>query len=192
MEIVLSTNNQKKIDEIVAKFSNDEISLLKLVDVGIYEELPETHDTLEDNALEKAEYVYTKTGKNCLSDDSGLEVLALNGAPGVFSARYAGVHGDSDRNMDKLLFDLKNINDRKACFKTVLVLILNGVKHEFTGEIWGEIIQEKRGNKGFGYDPIFVPVGFEKTFAEMTPDEKNSISHRSIAVQKLVDFLKSL
>lgn len=192
MEIVLSTNNQKKIDEIVAKFNNDEISLLKLVDVGIYEELPETHDTLEDNALEKAEYVYTKTGKNCLSDDSGLEVLALNGAPGVFSARYAGVHGDSDRNMDKLLFDLKNINDRKACFKTVLVLILNGVKHEFTGEIWGEIIQEKRGNKGFGYDPIFVPVGFEKTFAEMTPDEKNSISHRSIAVQKLVDFLKSL
>lgn len=192
MEIVLATNNQKKVDEIIAKLGDSSIIWKKLSEAGIKVELPETHETLEENALEKAAYVYENTGLNALADDSGLEVEALNGAPGVYSARYAGVHGDAEANMAKLLGELKGIENRKACFKTVLALILNGNKFEFKGEIWGQITENKRGTAGFGYDPIFIPDGYDKTFAEMSPEEKNSISHRSIAVQKLVDFLKTL
>lgn len=192
MEIVLATNNQKKVDEIIAKLGDSSINWKKLSEAGIKVELPETHETLEENALEKAAYVYENTGLNALADDSGLEVEALNGAPGVNSARYAGVHGDAEANMAKLLGELKGIENRKACFKTVLALILNGNKFEFKGEIWGQITENKRGTAGFGYDPIFIPDGYDKTFAEMSPEEKNSISHRSIAVQKLVDFLKTL
>ncbi|HEY8367401.1 MAG TPA: RdgB/HAM1 family non-canonical purine NTP pyrophosphatase [Bacteroidia bacterium] len=192
MEIVLATNNQKKVDEIIAKLGDSSINWKKLSEAGIKVELPETHETLEENALEKAAYVYENTGLNALADDSGLEVEALNGAPGVYSARYAGVHGDAEANMAKLLGELKGIENRKACFKTVLALILNGNKFEFKGEIWGQITENKRGTAGFGYDPIFIPDGYDKTFAEMSPEEKNSISHRSIAVQKLVDFLKTL
>lgn len=192
MEIVLATNNQKKVDEIIAKLGDSSINWKKLSEAGIKVELPETHETLEENALEKAAYVYENTGLNALADDSGLEVEALNGAPGVYSARYAGVHGDAEANMAKLLGELKGIENRKACFKTVLALILNGNKFEFKGEIWGQITENKRGTAGFGYDPIFIPDGCDKTFAEMSPEEKNSISHRSIAVQKLVDFLKTL
>lgn len=192
MEIVLATNNQKKVDEIIAKLGDSSINWKKLSEAGIKVELPETHETLEENALEKAAYVYENTGLNALADDSGLEVEALNGAPGVYSARYAGVHGDAEANMVKLLGELKGIENRKACFKTVLALILNGNKFEFKGEIWGQITENKRGTAGFGYDPIFIPDGYDKTFAEMSPEEKNSISHRSIAVQKLVDFLKTL
>lgn len=192
MEIVLATNNQKKVDEIIAKLGDSSINWKKLSEAGIKVELPETHETLEENALEKAAYVYENTGLNALADDSGLEVEALNGAPGVNSARYAGVHGDAEANMVKLLGELKGIENRKACFKTVLALILNGNKFEFKGEIWGQITENKRGTAGFGYDPIFIPDGYDKTFAEMSPEEKNSISHRSIAVQKLVDFLKTL
>lgn len=192
MEIVLATNNQKKVDEIITKLGDSSINWKKLSEAGIKVELPETHETLEENALEKAAYVYENTGLNALADDSGLEVEALNGAPGVNSARYAGVHGDAEANMVKLLGELKGIENRKACFKTVLALILNGNKFEFKGEIWGQITENKRGTAGFGYDPIFIPDGYDKTFAEMSPEEKNSISHRSIAVQKLVDFLKTL
>lgn len=192
MEIVLATNNQKKVDEIIAKLGDSNIIWKKLSEAGIEVELPETHETLEENALEKASYVYENTGLNSLADDSGLEVVALNGAPGVYSARYAGVHGDAEANMAKLLEELKGKENRKACFKTVLALILNGNKYEFKGEIWGQITEAKRGAAGFGYDPIFIPDAYDKTFAEMTPDEKNAISHRSIAVQKLVDFLKTL
>lgn len=192
MEIVLATNNQKKVDEIIAKLGDSSINWKKLSEAGIKVELSETHETLEENALEKAAYVYENTGLNALADDSGLEVEALNGAPGVNSARYAGVHGDAEANMAKLLGELKGIENRKACFKTVLALILNGNKFEFKGEIWGQITENKRGTAGFGYDPIFIPDGYDKTFAEMSPEEKNSISHRSIAVQKLVDFLKTL
>lgn|SRR5690606_32039033 len=192
MEIVLATNNQKKVDEIITKLGDSSINWKKLSEAGIKVELPETHETLEENALEKAAYVYENTGLNALADDSGLEVEALNGAPGVYSARYAGVHGDAEANMAKLLGELKGIENRKACFKTVLALILNGNKFEFKGEIWGQITENKRGTAGFGYDPIFIPDGYDKTFAEMSPEEKNSISHRSIAVQKLVDFLKTL
>lgn len=192
MEIVLATNNQKKLDEIIAKLGDSSINWKKLSEAGIKVELPETHETIEENALEKAAYVYENTGLNALADDSGLEVEALNGAPGVYSARYAGVHGDAEANMAKLLGELKRIENRKACFKTVLALILNGKKFEFKGEIWGQITENKRGTAGFGYDPIFIPDGYDKTFAEMSPEEKNSISHRSIAVQKLVDFLKTL
>lgn len=192
MEIVLATNNQKKVDEIIAKLGDSSINWKKLSEAGIKVELPETHETLEENALEKAAYVYENTGLNALADDSGLEVETLNGGPGVYSARYAGVHGDAEANMAKLLGELKGIENRKACFKTVLALILNGNKFEFKGEIWGQITENKRGTAGFGYDPIFIPDGYDKTFAEMSPEEKNSISHRSIAVQKLVDFLKTL
>lgn len=192
MEIVLATNNQKKVDEIIAKLGDSNIVWKKLSEAGIEVELPETHDTLEENALEKATYVFENVGANALADDSGLEVEALNGAPGVYSARYAGVHGDSEANMAKLLKELEGSQNRTACFKTVLSLILDGKNYEFKGEVFGTITESKRGTAGFGYDPIFIPNGYTKTFAEMTSEEKNAISHRSIAVQKLIDFLKTL
>lgn len=192
MEIVLATNNQKKVDEIIAKLGDSNIVWKKLSEAGIEVELPETHDTLEENALEKATYVFENVGVNALADDSGLEVEALNGAPGVYSARYAGVHGDSEANMAKLLKELEGSQNRTACFKTVLSLILDGKNYEFKGEVFGTITESKRGTAGFGYDPIFIPNGYTKTFAEMTSEEKNAISHRSIAVQKLIDFLKTL
>lgn len=187
--LVFATHNQHKLLE-VKKLLPETIRLKSLTDISFTDEIEETADTLEGNALLKARYVYQKTGLNCFADDSGLEVTSLHGAPGVYSARYAGPQKNDQDNMDKLLFELKNKENRSACFKTVIALILNGQEHVFIGQVDGEIISEKRGDQGFGYDPVFVPNGFHQTFAEMSPEEKNAISHRAEAVKKLVSFLQ--
>lgn len=158
---------------------------------GITEDIPETGDTFHDNALQKAQYVFDRTSLYCFADDSGLEVHALNGEPGVYSARYAGEQRDANDNMDKLLHELNGKSDRSASFKTVISLLHPSGKYFFEGEIKGQIIHEKRGEKGFGYDPIFIPDGYDITFAEMSPEVKNTISHRALAVDKLVEFLLS-
>lgn len=191
MELVLATNNPKKVAEIQARWGNDAVRLFTLQEAGITEELPETHETLRENALEKAQYVYERTGKWSLADDSGLEIEALDGRPGVYSARYAGQHGNAEANMQKVLSEMEGMSNRRASFKTVLALETGDISYFFEGEIQGMIIPEKRGTGGFGYDPIFVPDGYTKTFAEMDPDEKNAISHRSLAVDKLLEFLKN-
>ncbi len=167
------------------------INLLSLYDIGFDEEIAETAATIEGNALLKAKAVANATGQHCFADDSGLLVDALNGAPGVHSARYAGEHKSDNDNIDKLLRELSNHHNRKAHFKTVMALVLHGCEHVFEGSVHGTIISERRGDNGFGYDPVFVPDGFSKTFAEMSMDEKNAISHRKIALKKLLDFLKS-
>ncbi|MGQ3012782.1 MAG: RdgB/HAM1 family non-canonical purine NTP pyrophosphatase [Flavobacteriales bacterium] len=190
-ELVLATNNPKKVREIQARWGNDAVRLFTLQEAGITEELPETHETLRENALEKAQYVYERTGKWSLADDSGLEIEALDGRPGVYSARYAGEHGNAEANMQKVLSEMEGAANRRASFKTVLALETGDISYFFEGEIQGMIIPEKRGTGGFGYDPIFVPDGYTKTFAEMDPDEKNAISHRSLAVDKLLEFLKN-
>lgn len=187
--LVFATHNQHKLLE-VKKLLPETIRLKSLTDISFTDEIEETADTLEGNALLKARYIYQKTGLNCFADDSGLEVTSLHGAPGVYSARYAGPQKNDQDNMDKLLFELKNKENRSACFKTVIALILNGQEHVFIGQVDGEIISEKRGDQGFGYDPVFVPNGFHQTFAEMSPEEKNAISHRAEAVKKLVSFLQ--
>ena len=163
-----------------------------LKDIGCTEDIPETQATIEGNSAQKARYVKEHYGLDCFADDTGLEVAALNYEPGVFSARYAGPQRNSEDNIQLLLKNLANKADRSARFKTVFTLILNGEEHTFTGIVNGEIIKEKRGASGFGYDPIFVPVDYEKTFAEMTAAEKNKISHRGLAVAQLVDFLASI
>lgn len=187
--LVFATHNQHKLLE-VKKLLPETIRLKSLTDISFTDEIEETADTLEGNALLKARYIYQKTGLNCFADDSGLEVASLHGAPGVYSARYAGPQKNDQDNMDKLLCELKNKENRSACFKTVIALILNGQEHVFIGQVDGEIISEKRGDQGFGYDPVFVPNGFHQTFAEMSPEEKNAISHRAEAVKKLVSFLQ--
>ena len=166
------------------------IELLSLADIGCTEDIPETQDTIEGNAIQKAEYVKTKYGYNCFADDTGLEVFSLNGDPGVYSARYAGSQRNPEDNMNKLLEKLKNHDNRAAQFKTVIALHLNNKLEIFEGICKGEIIQTKRGEKGFGYDPLFKPYGYDKTFAELSLEEKNGISHRGKAVQRLVTFLK--
>ncbi len=158
---------------------------------GITEDIPEEQDTLEGNALQKARYIYERTGCSCFADDTGLEVEALNAAPGVYSARYAGEAKDMNDNMNKLLRELDGIDNRKARFRTVIALILDGKEYLFEGEVQGEIMHEKSGCKGFGYDPIFRPQGYDITFSEMDLEEKNKISHRGKAVQQLVTFLNS-
>jgi len=163
---------------------------VSLEDIGCTEDIPETADTIEGNAILKANYVTEKYGYNCFADDTGLEVDALNGAPGVYSARYAGEQKDANDNMDKLLSELEDKSNRKANFKTVIALNFNGKQNLFTGIINGKIIQEKIGTNGFGYDPIFVADGYEKTFAELTMEEKSTISHRGIAVKELILFLQ--
>jgi XTP/dITP diphosphohydrolase len=160
--------------------------------IGCFEEIPETADTIEGNAILKANYVTEKYGYNCFADDTGLEVEALNGEPGVYSARYAGEQKDANDNMDKLLTNLKDKTNRKANFKTVICLNINGKQFLFTGIINGQIIKEKKGTNGFGYDPIFVAEGYVKTFAELTLEEKSVISHRGLAVKQLVDFCAKL
>ena len=164
-------------------------NLLNLLDIECLEELSETHDTLEGNALEKALYVYNTYKYNCFADDSGLEVDALGAQPGVFSARYAGEEKNAEANMDKLLEEMRGISNRNAQFRTVIALVLDGKEFLFDGLIRGEILREKRGSSGFGYDPIFQPLGYDFSFAEMSLEEKGKISHRSIAVQKLIQFL---
>lgn len=189
-ELIFATNNRNKIKEIET-FLNGSYQLKTLQEIGCNEELPETHETIEENSAEKAEYVYQHYKVNCFAEDTGLEVEALNGAPGVHSAHYAGVERDNDKNMDKVLHELEGISNRNAQFKTVITLNLNGQQHQFTGILKGSIGLEKKGSHGFGYDPIFV-LDNGKTLAELTLEEKSSISHRAKATQQLVDCLKNV
>lgn len=193
MKIVFATNNKNKLAEI-RDMLGDKIEVMSLADINCHEDIPETADTLEGNALQKARYVFDKYGMSCFADDTGLEVDALGGEPGVYSARYAGGEGhDSEANMAKLMQKLGDNDNRKARFRTVIALITgsgdDGVKL-FKGVAEGDIIREKRGGEGFGYDPIFRPEGYDKTFAELGHEIKNKISHRARAVQKLVEYLK--
>ncbi len=193
MKIVFATNNKNKLAEI-RDMLGDKIEVMSLADINCHEDIPETADTLEGNALQKARYVFDKYGMSCFADDTGLEVDALGGEPGVYSARYAGGEGhDSEANMAKLMQKLGDNDNRKARFRTVIALITvsgdDGVKL-FEGVAEGDIIREKRGGEGFGYDPIFRPEGYDKTFAELGHEIKNKISHRARAVQKLVEYLK--
>jgi XTP/dITP diphosphohydrolase len=187
--IIFATGNSNKVKEIQALIG-EKFDILSLSDVNCAEDIPETSDTLIGNAIQKAEYVYQKFGKDCFADDTGLMVDELNGAPGVYSARYAGEQKNSEDNMKLLLEKLANSSNRRAKFQTAICLILNGEQHIFLGEVEGEITLDKSGEEGFGYDPIFLPHGYKKTFAEMTMDEKNEISHRARAVQQLASFLK--
>ena len=189
MKLVFASNNKNKIQEIQALVPNT-IQIVSLEDIGCTEDIPETADTIEGNAILKANYVTEKYGFDCFADDTGLEVDALNGAPGVYSARYAGEQKDANDNMDKLLSELSDKPNRKANFKTVIALNLNGKQNLFTGIINGKIIEEKIGTNGFGYDPIFFFFFFKKTFAELTMEEKSTISHRGIAVKELILFLQ--
>ncbi len=190
MKLVFATNNLNKIKEVQALIP-EHITLLSLKDIDCHEDIPETQDTIEGNAIQKAEYIKQHFGYDCFADDTGLEVDALNGEPGVYSARYAGEQRDSNDNMNKLLDNLKNKTNRQAQFKTVIALYLNDKLHTFTGICKGEITTEKHGEKGFGYDPIFKPEGHIETFAELDLSIKNSISHRGNAVSQLVKFLNS-
>ena len=189
MKLVFASNNKNKIQEIKHQLP-PEIQLLSLEDIGCYEEIPETADTIEGNAILKADYVTKNYGYDCFADDTGLEVDALNGAPGVFSARYAGEQKDANDNMDKLLAELNNKTSREAHFKTVIALNLNGEQHLFMGIVNGNITTEKIGNEGFGYDPVFKPEGLEVTFAQISLSEKALLSHRGKAVKQLIGFLK--
>lgn len=188
-KLVVATNNAHKLEEIAA-ILGDEMDLLSLKDIQCYADIPETSDTLEGNARQKALYIYENYGMDCFADDTGLEVEILNGAPGVYSARYAGDGHDSEANMQKLLCELEGKENRKAQFRTAICLLQGGKEYLFEGIVRGEIIQEKRGRAGFGYDPIFVPEGYDQTFAELGNDVKNTISHRARAVEKLCLFLK--
>src|SRR5574344_1300797 len=189
LKLVFATNNAHKLEEIRA-ILGDKIEILSLSDIDCHTDIPETADTLQGNALLKAQYVYTHYRLNCFADDTGLEVEALNGAPGVHTARYAaGEQHDSEANMKLLLHNLRYEENRNAQFRTVIALIFNGKEYFFEGKVEGDIIKEKRGSEGFGYDPIFVPKGYYKTFAELGADIKNSISHRAKAVELLCKFL---
>lgn len=188
-KLVFATNNAHKLDEIRAILGN-KMEILSLNDINCHADIPETADTLEGNAALKAQYIYKNFGLDCFADDTGLEVEALNGAPGIYSARYAGgEEHDSEANMKKLLAEMEGKENRKARFRTAICLIEDGKEHLFEGIVNGEIIQERRGGSGFGYDPVFVPEGYTETFAEMGNDEKNKISHRARAVAKLCDYL---
>ena len=188
-KLVFATNNAHKLDEIRA-ILGDKIEVLSLKDINCDADIPETADTLEGNAALKAEYIYKNYGLDCFADDTGLEVEALGGAPGVYSARYAGGGGhDSEANMLKLLKELDGEQNRKAQFRTAICLIEQGEEHLFEGIVKGSIIEQKRGASGFGYDPVFMPEGYEETFAEMGNAEKNKISHRARAVEKLCEYL---
>jgi len=191
MELVFATANQNKAKEIQSLIP-DSIEILSLNDIHCLEEIPETQATIEGNASQKAFYVYEKYQQNCFADDTGLEIEALNGQPGVFSARYAGDAKNANDNMDKVLLELKGIGNRKARFKTVISLVINGEELQFEGIVDGTILIEKRGGSGFGYDPIFLPDGSSKSFAEMELAEKNKNSHRAAAVKKLVEYLIKL
>ncbi|WP_055442311.1 non-canonical purine NTP diphosphatase [Lacinutrix himadriensis] len=190
MQLVFATNNLNKLKEVQSLIPQH-IKLLSLKDIGCFEDVPETQNTIEGNAIQKAEYIKAHYGYDCFADDTGLEVIALNNEPGVYSARYAGEQRDAEDNMNLLLANLKDKASRQAQFKTVVALHLNGNLETFTGICKGEITTEKHGEKGFGYDPIFKAEGYTKTFAEISLDEKNKIGHRGKAVKQLVDFLQS-
>lgn len=188
-KLVFATNNAHKLEEIRA-ILGDKVEILSLNDINCHADIPETADTLQGNAALKAQYIYENYGLDCFADDTGLEVEALNGAPGIYSARYAGGEGhDSEANMKKLLSEMQDKDNRKARFRTVICLIEGGEEHFFEGIVNGSIIRERKGGAGFGYDPVFMPDGYSETFAEMGNDEKNKISHRARAVQKLCEYL---
>ncbi len=191
MKLVFATQNKNKVDELKALISKN-IELISLKDINCNDDIPETAPDLKGNALQKAQYIYNKYGLNCFADDTGLEVEALNNEPGVYSARYAGHQKNANDNMNLLLQKLKGKTNRKAHFKTVICLIINGEIYFFEGVANGEIVKQKSGNKGFGYDPIFKPSGYKITFADMPLTEKNKISHRGKAVAQLIDFLNNL
>lgn len=190
MKLVFATNNQHKLDE-VRKVVTADIEIVSLSDIQCYDDIPETADTLEGNALQKVRYIKEHYGYDCFADDTGLEVEALDNAPGVYSARYAGIGHDSEANMNKLLHEMEGKENRKARFRTAIALLLNGEEYLFEGIVNGFIIEEKRGDSGFGYDPIFVPENYTETFAELGNDIKNQISHRAEAVKKLIQFLST-
>ena len=190
MKLVFATNNKNKILE-VQQMLPESIEIISLESIGCFEEIPETADTIEENAILKANYITNNYGYDCFADDTGLEVESLNGEPGVFSARYAGENCNAEDNMNKLLKALDNKTNRNAQFKTVIALNLNGKQHLFTGIALGEITLKKTGNQGFGYDPIFKPDGFLETFAQLSLKEKGQISHRGKATQQLIEFLKN-
>jgi len=187
-KICFATNNQNKLKEIAALLTPT-FEVAGLEEIGCFEELPETSDTLQGNSFEKADFVYKNYRVSCFADDTGLEVEALNGAPGVYTARYAGPDCIPEENIEKLLKELKGKSNRNAKFSTVITLILDGEKFFFEGEIQGTITEKPSGHEGFGYDPVFKPKGYDVTFSEMSMEEKNKISHRGIATQKLLDFL---
>ena len=191
MKLVFATNNLHKLKEVQEMLSNT-IELLSLKDIGCFEDIKETESTLEGNAKLKADYITEKYGFDCFADDTGLEVEALDGNPGVYSARYAGEHGNAEKNMEKLLVELRSKSNRKAKFRTIIALNLTTKQYLFEGICEGEILNEKSGVKGFGYDPIFKPKNASCSFAEMNSEEKNIISHRGIAIQKLVNFLSHI
>lgn len=190
MKLVFASNNKNKIKEIKNQLP-DTIEILSLEDIGCMIDIPETADTIEGNALLKANYIKRHYGYDCFADDSGLEVDVLNGAPGVYSARYAGEEKNDDANIDKLLTTLTGEDNRKANFKTVITLHFQGETYNFTGIVNGSILEKRQGEQGFGYDPIFIADGMDKSFAEIDIDQKNAISHRGKAVRQLVDFLLS-
>ncbi|WP_197053538.1 non-canonical purine NTP diphosphatase [Sphingobacterium sp. T2] len=190
IELVFATNNAHKLEEVQA-IVGEKIRIKSLRDIDCHDDIPETGDTFQENARQKTDYLVQKYGVNCFGDDSGLEVDALHGEPGVYSARYSGTR-DMEKNIDLLLEKLGDSEDRKARFRTVISLYLDGKQYFFEGAIEGKIIHERKGEKGFGYDPVFIPDGYDKTFAEMSAEEKNSISHRAIAVSKMAEFLKDI
>ena len=188
INLIFATSNQNKVLEI-QKILPKKFNIKSLKDLNYFEDVPENETTIEGNAIFKAKYIYEKFNINVFADDTGLEVEALNGEPGVHSARYAGTTRNSEKNIKKLLKNLKNIKNRNARFKTVIALIIDNKLHIFSGIVEGYILDSPKGNNGFGYDPIFCPNGFDKSFAELTLKEKNLISHRSLAMKKLIDFI---
>lgn len=191
MKLVIASNNTHKLQEI-SEIIGGRYELVGLNDIGCFEDIPETGSTLEINALQKSNFIYSKYQLSCFADDTGLEVDALNGAPGVYSARYAGEERLASKNVEKLLLSMKGVKNRDAQFRTVISLILEGIEYQFEGVVRGTISEVIRGENGFGYDPIFIPCGYTQSFAEMSDKLKNSISHRALAVTKLVDFLNTI
>ena len=187
-KIAFATNNTNKLKEVQQILGN-KYAIIGLTELGFTGDIPETGLTLRENASIKSRFVNEKFGEDCFSDDTGLEIEALDGRPGVYSARYAGEPGDADKNIDKVLDELKNKQNKNARFRTVISLVIGNEEHFFEGEVRGRIIDERRGKGGFGYDPVFIPEGYETTFAEMDIKEKNNISHRSKAVRQLIEFL---
>lgn len=189
MKLVFATNNEHKLKEI-SQLLDGKHEIVSLSEIDCHDDIPEDHDTLEGNALQKARYIKEHFGYDCFADDTGLEIEALDNRPGVYSARYAGPAKDSRENMIKVLREMEGVTNRNACFRTVIALILDGQEHLFEGRVDGKILTEQHGEAGFGYDPIFQPEGFRVSFAEMPMDEKNKISHRGRATQKLYEFLR--
>jgi XTP/dITP diphosphohydrolase len=191
MKIVFATNNKHKLDEIRAAVG-DKHEIVSLKEIGFEEDIPETHNTLEGNAKQKSQHIYNRYKMSCFADDTGLEIDALNGEPGVYSARYAGENASFEDNMNMVLDKMTGKTNRQANFRTVISLIIDGQETQFEGKCPGQIMTEKYGEEGFGYDPIFMPKGYQETFAEMNLDLKNEISHRGLATKKLIEYLNNL